>query len=243
MSKFKKEYLVPYFNTDKNGYLRFPNILAYMAETSSWHSDSIGAGIEELVKRNIGWMLNRWEVKVNKYPRAKDSIFITTWTSGFNKFYATREFTMEDKEGNIFALATTQWILIDMNRKRPIRIPVDFIEKYKRIEEFNFSEFTDFNIIVDDIEESSNFTVRRSDIDNNNHVNNIKYVDWIIEDMKIQTYENETIEEFSIIYKKEILEGSEINIGKKEVKGEFIHKITTYGDVNAIARTKWKKKD
>ena len=243
MYKFKKEYMIPYFHTDKDGYLRFPNILAYMAETSSWHSDSIGAGIKHLMERNLGWMLNRWEVKVYTYPRAKDNITIVTWTSGFNKFYATREFSLEDDKGNLLAKATTQWILIDMKKKRPVRIPPDFIDRYKRVEEYNFKEFTNFNITVDDLGMTSDFTVRRSDIDNNNHVNNTKYVDWIIEDMPDSIFENERIEEFSIIYKKEILEGAEISIGNKSLDGRFLHMITTDGEVNAFSITKWKKKD
>ncbi|MBS4025779.1 MAG: hypothetical protein KGZ96_08925 [Clostridia bacterium] len=240
---FEKEFLIPYFHTDKDGYLRFPIILAYMAETSSWHSDSIGVGINELINTDLGWMLNKWEVKVESYPKSKEVVVVNTWTSDFNRFYATREFVMKDSSGNVLAVATTQWILINMTRKRPVRIPEDFIEKYKRIKKTNFEHFTDLNLVLDNISLTSKFTVRRSDIDNNNHVNNIRYIEWVIEDVEDDLYKDMKIQEFAIIYKKEILEGSLIETGHTRKEEKLIHKITTSGEVNAIAMTKWKKKD
>ncbi|WP_409226775.1 acyl-ACP thioesterase domain-containing protein [Gudongella sp. SC589] len=99
MSKFWKEFTVPYYDTYREGYIRPENILAYMAETSNWHSDSLQVGFRELSRNGHAWMLLRWEAEILKYPRAKEKVRVGTWTSSFDRFYATREFVLTGGDG------------------------------------------------------------------------------------------------------------------------------------------------
>lgn len=215
--------------------------MEYMAETSSWHSDSLGVGHKLLNSKGYGWMLNRWEAEFIEYPEAKDTVVIETWTSSFDRFYATREFVMKNSVGKLFAKASTQWIFLDMNKKRPIRIPSDIQERYSFVKENNFEGFTQLKSFVPG--EGETFSVRRSDIDNNRHVNNIRYIEWMQEKVPQDILDNKMIVRLAVNYKKEVLPGSKVLSAamKDEAEGlSFWHVISVDGEINALGFTQWK---
>lgn len=244
MTRYRKEFIIPYYDSDKNGFVQAASLLTYMGETSSFHSDSLGVGIENLRKNNYGWMLNRWRVKFFKYPRVRDKIIIETWNSGFNKFYATREFIIYDENLNEIVRATTQWIFLDITTKRPKRVPQEFSEVYGLETEKMLHDFYDFN--PEFITETNlDFNVRKSDIDYNNHVNNVKYLNWMDEVIPVSVDNNYRLDELDIQYKKEVKLGGLISSSIVEKKDEekltYLHKIIEEDEVHAYGRTKWKK--
>jgi acyl-ACP thioesterase len=242
MEKYTKEFIIPYYDTDKNGLLKISALLAYMEETSSFHSDALGIGVEELGKNNYGWMLNRWRARFYKLPKVKEKVIIDTWTSGFDKFYAYREFAVYDINNEPICNATTLWIFLDVEKKKPIRVPKEFNGIYKIVDEKLMHDFADFR---DDFttKEGMDFHVRRSDIDYNQHVNNVKYLDWILETVPEDVYENYQLHELDIQYKKELKLGTTIDsliLEEKDNKNPtYLHKITNRKEINAYGRTEW----
>ncbi|WP_409226774.1 hypothetical protein [Gudongella sp. SC589] len=96
-----------------------------------------------------------------------------------------------------------------------------------------------------DIVESKPFRVRRSDIDNNDHVNNIRYIEWMQEGLDESLYENMRIQRLGIVYRKEVLLGDSFTVGfmrDKDNPGHMDHVISVDGEVNAQGYTKWAEK-
>lgn len=247
MVKYRKDFQIPYYEADKNGKATPLSMLNYLGETSGAHTDSLGLNVEKLKKINCGWMLNRWKVRIDRYPNVKEKITIETWSSGMDRFYATREFIIYDEDDLEIGRASTLWIFIDMTKKRPIRIPADFIETIKPIEVRTFYEFYDFNKEIS-MKNYIDFHVRRSDIDYNNHVNNAKYLSWMIETIPEYVFENYMLHEFEIIYKKETTYGNTIMAGSDELdksEDEFsiIHTIMDdeIKETHSMGMTKWNK--
>lgn len=248
MKKYIKEFQIPYYDSDKNGVAYPASLLTYMEETSSFHSDDSGVGIDELRKNNYGWVLNRWSVRLHRYPKVREKIFVETFATGFDKFYATREFIIYDVEKNIIGQATTLWSFLDIVRKRPIRIPKKFYEAYNVVNEKQPYDFFNFNFeLVTNT--GIDFHVRKTDIDYNNHVNNVKYLNWMLEAIPVEVDNGYYLSEFDIQYKKEIKLGdlieSSINEGMfEDDKIVYLHKINKINsdDVNTYGRTVWKKR-
>lgn len=241
MTKFTKEFLIPYYDTDPKGVLRPEIVLSYMAETSSWHSDSLGVGHKLLNASGYGWMLNRWEAEFIELPKAKEKAIVKTWTSSFDRFYATREFNMEDERGNLLVKASTQWIFLDMKKKRPIRIPMEIQVKYSFIEEHGFDGYTDLKPF--EAAAGRTITTRKSDIDNNNHVNNIRYIEWMLEKIPDEVSKDKKLKRLAVNYKKEVLLGDTIRsiLTTDTVSGDrFFHLISVDGETNALGMTEWK---
>ncbi|MCQ4924265.1 thioesterase [Tissierella carlieri] len=246
MSKYKKMFQIPYYDADKYRRATPIAILTYLGETSGAHTDHIGFGVDKLQALNYGWMLNRWKVKIRRYPNVKENITIETWTSGVDKFYATREFIIYDEKAIEIGRASTVWIFLNMEKKRPIRVPAEFIKAINPVEEKTFDDFYDFKKEIE-IEEYIDFHVRRSDIDYNNHVNNTKYLSWMLETIPEYIYENYMLEEFEILYKKETTYGNTILSGSNEVNKtddlyKYFHNILDKDNKenHSMGVTKWK---
>lgn len=248
MEKFTMEYIIPYYETDRYGRVTPVSLLKYLGETSSQHGDYQGVGFDELQRENHGWILYRWKVRFDHYPSVGDKIVVETWTSGFYKFYAYREFIIYDGSRREIGRATTQWIFLDIERKRPIRIPQKFDKIYNIIDEKVFEGFGELEDRVE-VSECLDFNVRKSDIDYNNHVNNAHYLEWVIETIPEDIEERYFLNEFEIVYKKETLYGESIVSQRDEGtdNGDYIiynHSILSSdgSKQKTMARTIWKKK-
>lgn len=246
MTKYNKEFEIPYYESDKHGKITPLSLLEYLGEISVSHNDFLGFDIERLKSLNYGWMLNRWRVGVDRYPGVGEKIRIETWISKIEKFYANREFIIYDKKDIEIGRASTLWIFIDMTKKKPIRITSEFYDGTKIIDVKAFDDFYKFGKDIE-IDDYVDFHIRRSDIDYNNHVNNTKYLSWMIEAVPEEIYKNYILNEFEILYKKETLYGNtilsnsnKINISKEEAN--FLHSIIDKEthDNNAMGLTKWK---
>ncbi len=244
MSKYYKEFTIMYFDTDNDDFIRIEKILAYMAKASTWHSDTLGLGVGELRNNNYGWMLINWELEVIKYPKAKDTVEIVTWTSGFKKFYAKREFQMLDTSGNLIAKASSLWVFLDIYKRRPIRIPSDIIQKYSIIDQKNFNNFSKIKIEGDLLLKSHDFMVVENDLDENNHVNNIKYIEWLFLGLA-EKQKKYRIKKLAINYKRELLIGDCLHTEVIEAKQEnkLYHRILTKEELNAVAISFWEEKE
>src|SRR5699024_10015659 len=184
-------------------------------------------------------------VKINSYPFVRELIDVKTWASNFRKFYANREFKILNKNQEELVNASSIWIFLDMVRKRPLRVTKDIADLYGLDGNILFHEFYDFNRPF----ESKNglvFRVRKSDIDYNNHVNNVKYFQWMLETVPKYFDDQYILREFEIQYKKEVGLGSLINSSYFEEKNEdeiiLLHKIEEQGDIRAFGKTIWKKR-
>lgn len=247
MFKYRKTFQIPYYDTDKYRRATPVSILTYLGETSGAHTDHIGFSVDKLQNLNYGWMLNRWKVKIDRYPNVKEKITIETWTSSIDRFYATREFIIYDENGIEIGKASTVWIFLNMEKKRPIRIPPEFIEVVNPIEDKTFDDFHDFKKEIK-VEEYIDFHVRRLDIDYNNHVNNTKYLSWMLETIPEYVYENYILNEFEILYKKETVYGKTILSGSSKLDEvedvhQYFHKVLDEDskEIHSMGITNWRK--
>lgn len=247
MIKYNEIIKIPYYDTDKDYKLSPISLLKYLGEVSIIHN-SILTDIKEMDSLNYAWMLNRWKVKIEEYPKGGETIKIETWISVFDKFYANREFIIYNEENLQIGKATAVWIFIDMNRKRPIRITKDYYNLSNTLDHKVFNDFYRFPLNMES-DNNMNFNIRRSDIDSNQHVNNTKYLEWIIENIPKEIYDTCILSEFEVQYKKEIKYPNSIIVGSKllnkEIKEqEYIHQIIQEdnNEQNAFGLTKWKIK-
>lgn len=261
MRTFKTSIPVNYYDLNLHQELSPVSLLNFLEETAIRHSKSVGVGVEKLLALGKGWLLTRWSVQMDRYPKWGETVNIETWPFRFERFYATREFSITDKDHQILGRATSLWIFFDLNRKRPVRIPPEIIEAYGTSEERMVHDpFSDLPQIKNAAYETP-FRVRLSDIDTNDHVNNIKYVEWTLESLPPEVHRNFQLASLEVAYCKETnfgctirAEAAEAEAGiqtETETKAEiadsdkiFLHKITNRDKdhVAALARTIWKKR-
>lgn len=246
--RFSKEFQVHYYEINKHQEATPLTLVNYLEDTAISHSSAAGLSVNELKAMGTGWILNRWSLVIDEYPVLGQKVVVETWPSHFERFYAWREFIIKNYDNKAICRASSLWIYLDIHKRRPVRIPADFGERYG-IENIKAVDapFTEFSCgpVSEPVKE---FSVRRSDIDTNEHVNNTRYIEWLLEAVPQEIYDGSKIHSLEIVYKKET------NYGKTVCSGYIAENSSANGicllhsvwDKNsglelAAAKTIWKK--
>lgn len=209
-------------------------LLAIMQDIACLHSASVGYGVLEIETKKRAWMLLDWKMEVIKRPKYNDDIKVETWSRKVERLYAYRDFQLKDKEGNIIAIGTSRWIFVDTDRKRPVRLTADIADLYE-------SE-TDKNVFTEEMEDikcgdylfKKDYCVQRRDIDINQHMNNLSYLDMAYEILPEDIYNTKVFNNIRIVYKKEILYGEKVECYYEEQNNKHIITAKSQGKINAI---------
>lgn len=209
-------------------------LLAIMQDIACLHSASVGYGVLEIETKKRAWMLLDWKMEVIKRPKYNDDINVETWSRKVERLYAYRDFQLKDKEGNIIAIGTSRWIFVDTERRRPVRLTADIADLYE-------SE-TDKNVFLEEMEDikcgdylfKKDYCVQRRDIDINQHMNNLSYLDMAYEILPEDIYNTKVFNNIRIVYKKEILYGEKVECYYEEQNNKYIITVKSQGKINAI---------
>jgi acyl-ACP thioesterase len=184
-----RRFEVRAYESDPNGWLRPGSLLNYFQEAAGDHADRLGAGVMEVIKRNLAWVLSRYHIRLIRYPRWKELVLLTTWPCSNQGLFALREFELRDSGGSLLAAASSSWMLIDLRTKRPVA-PGERLGPYpqdpRRAVDSAFERLP--TVIEADFERT--FRVRMGELDWNRHVNHVAYVAWALETGSREFLEN-----------------------------------------------------
>lgn len=229
---YKKEYEIYYYDVDSNLNCTMSKILGILSDIGSKQSEELGSGIGDLIKDNMTWVFYNYDIKVKRYPKYEEKIKVLTESKGFKKFYALRNYQIIDEKGEIIVEGNAIFLLINLEKRRAIRIPKEQYEVYG-VEEDLKEDFIIPKIkLPEEYDYEDVFKVRYADIDSNKHVNNTKYIEWAVETLPEEMVYNYKLEEINVIFEKECRYGEEVKIMSKVLKEEdgrlrTMHKIST----------------
>lgn len=245
--RFEKNYEVHYYDVNYKLETSITTIINFFCDIGTKQSEELGVGINEMLSKGLTWVFYKYNIKIHKMPKYGENLKVTTTATGFKKFYASRRYEIFNEDGEKLVDGEGIFLLIDINKRRAVRIPVEQYEIY------GVEEDSNFNIDVSRIEKlteemhNKHFYTRYSDIDSNRHVNNSRYVEWAIETIPLDMALNAELKELVVVFQKECTYGTKIKAScqiREEDNGEIValHKIESEEGVeltNLI--TKWKK--
>ena len=97
-------------------------ILTILEDIAGLHSATVGLGLNEINKTGCAWVILKWQVQIIKRPEYNDELNVYTWSTSANKLFADRDFKVLDNNGETIIIATSRWIYMDINKRRPVRI-------------------------------------------------------------------------------------------------------------------------
>lgn len=240
-----KEYEIHYYESDYKKRALMTSLIDYFNDVATYQSEKLGIGIDYMRSHGIAWVLYKWDINVKEYPTYGQKVIVRTEPCAAKKFYAYRRFYIFNSKNEIIATAKSLWLLINIKKRRPMRVSEELIKA------FGLTDESDDVLEIDDIMKPSmeqisiGFKIRYSDIDTNGHVNNEKYAGWIIESVPLDIVTNYTLVNMKITYKKETKYGENIRVltsfKDMEDKKIFIHRILNEnGEEVTLGETTWK---
>lgn len=180
---------VRFSETDENKRLSLTGIIDYFQDCSTFQTEELGVGFSYLEPKGLTWVLTYWQIVIEEYPTLGEEITVGTLPYDFKSFMGKRNFFME-KEGRKVAKADSLWILLELKNLRPMKIPQELLDTYKKEEKLEM-DYAPRKITVEGEEKQQEpVTIQRHHLDCNLHVNNGQYIKitsaYLPEDFKVR---------------------------------------------------------
>lgn len=243
---YRQEFRVRAYETDPHGRLQAPILCKLLQEAATAHAAELGVAVETLIESGVAWVLSHLHLRVLSWPTADAEIMVKTWPEAANRLFTERRFEVVDPAGEILATASTLWLVLDLERRRPVRLPPVVLEALARHEIGSTPMKPDRLEGPDPADNERVFAVRRSDLDLADHVNNTSYVEWAVEAVPDDVWAKQELAEIHIGYLSECHRGQNVVsssqteecVGGCEVRHELVRRED--GDIVVRARTVWR---
>jgi len=177
---YLRSYRVASHTAGPNGFIRPSALLGFLEDAAGEHAASWHLSFADLLPRGLMWVLTRHHLRLLRAPRYGEEIRVTTWPSARRGRAALRDFEVTDATGEIVALATTAWAVLDVATRRTRGVddvvPPGFILDRRAITD-NFEPLP----APPSAERVVTLPVMRRDLDMNRHVNHAVYLQWALE--------------------------------------------------------------
>lgn len=245
---FKKEYKINIFNVDSEHICKFSSLADFLWDIVISQSDHLGETQDGLVHNQCVWVLLKYDITIYEYPKFKDTITVDTTVLGAKKFYGYRKSTIKNHEGKVIGEALSTAILIDLEKRRPMRMSPDQMEIYGIDRELDEVPHLDDIARVQKEDYRKDYPIRYSDIDSNGHVNNVKYMEMATDTLPRSILNEYKLFNIKVLFKKETTDGDTLNISSEVIDHKnnnitTIHHITSNnGNLLTKLQFIWKKK-
>ncbi|MEL6820838.1 MAG: acyl-ACP thioesterase domain-containing protein [Calditrichota bacterium] len=243
---WEDHYRVRSYETGSQGRLKFVTLCDWLQESGWKNAEYMGLGHTYLSSKNLAWVLSRMYVRLVELPRWGEAVKLLTWPSGRDKLFCYRDFRILNADEVVIAEATTTWFVIDMLKRRPQRtdsyFPEGVPEPLASVLPDRLKKLESPTTAV----EVGSWPVRYRDLDMNLHVNNVRYIERIIDSFPADFQQEHYLQEFEINYLAEALDGDYISAFVDKAVGEdtleYSHRLSRRKDELDLckARTVWR---
>ncbi|EOX99949.1 Fatty acyl-ACP thioesterases B [Theobroma cacao] len=188
------------------------NLFQETALNHVWMSGLLSNGFgatHGMMRNNLIWVVSRMHVQVHHYPIWGEVVEIDTWVGASGKNGMRRDWLIRSQATGItYARATSTWVMMNEQTRRLSKMPEEvrgeispwFIEK-QAIKE----DAPEKIVKLDDKAKyvNSDLKPKRSDLDMNHHVNNVKYVRWMLETIPDKFLESHQLSSIVLEYRRE----------------------------------------
>ncbi|XP_073307515.1 palmitoyl-acyl carrier protein thioesterase, chloroplastic-like [Primulina huaijiensis] len=243
-------------------------LMNHLQETALNHVKSEGllddgfGSTPGMSKNNLIWVVAKMQLLVDRYPVWGDVVQVTTWVAASGKNGMRRDWLVRDTNtGDVLTRASSLWVMMNKETRKLSKIPEEVREEIS-------SYFLEYPPVVDEdsrkfpkLNESTadsirtGLTPRWNDLDVNQHVNNVKYVGWILESTPSTVLETLELASVTLEYRRECRKDSvlesltsvvENEVGDLAANSGFIEcqhllRLEDGGEI-VKARTDWRPK-
>ena len=247
-ARLREKFRARSYEADPLGRLQVPILCRLLQEVATAHAAELGVAVDALIDSGVAWVLSRFDLHVERWPRSDDELIIETWPAAMNRLLTERRFRILDTQGNEIGSASTLWLVLDLERRRPVRLPAAVVEQLQQLDLAPDPVRPAELIPPENPTVELAFTVRRSDVDLAGHANNTSFVEWVVEAVPDEIWGDCDLAGLDIQFLAECRRGQTVQSRSQNVGGngaaEVRHQLVRAEDGAEVsrARTVWRER-
>lgn len=223
--------------------LSISGLLLFLQEIAWEHANNGGFGYNQLNEKGQFWVLSKLKIQIDRYPQWNDELHLHTWSKEPEAFTAYRDFIGYGQQHAQLFKATSTWHILSMATGRPQR--VDELKKDFPIpENLHAIESKPGKLPPPENGVASDpLKVVLSDIDMNLHVNNTRYIQWVLDSFPHDFVQSHKIIEIEVNFLQQAKLGDSYYIVTQNLEsGTCLSAAIRVEDNKALAhiRTVWR---
>lgn len=168
---------IRYSETGPDGLLTPEALIDYFQDCSTFQSEDLGIGIRFLKEQGLAWLVNYWQIDVDRYPALGEQVRTGTSPYQLKGFMGLRNFMMETRSGISLAKVNSVWSLVDMRVMHPARILPVIEQRYTLYPKMEMEYLPrKIRVPAEGGEAQPMIPVQPFHLDSNNHMNNAQYL-------------------------------------------------------------------
>jgi len=223
--KYTERFSVTPHDCNVAGFLTIPGLLRSLQHCSLAHARKLKTSVWDMTEMALSWVLIRKELKIIRPLCMDERYTIITYPSGFEKFFAYRDYLVFDSDKKIVAGASSVWTMIDTTTRKLVKIPANILE-IGVPDGLKFLPHPEKKLGVSaDDDTAHKYTVGPYDVDWNNHVSNIVLCKEILTAVKNSGTEDHEIAKVLFHFKNEVQLGDQLVIYGGAEEGGYLASI------------------
>ncbi|CAK9201528.1 unnamed protein product [Sphagnum troendelagicum] len=213
---YRQNFVIRSYEVDANRTATLETLTNLFQEAALNHvwlsgigSDGFGTTIQ-MKLHDLIWVVNRLHVEVDRYPKWGDVVEIESWVGAAGKNGMRRDWIVRDfNNRQVLARSTSTWVMMNQTTRKLSKMPEQVraeVSPYYLNSKFAIPQQQLLSIPkLDDSADHirSGLTPRRSDLDMNQHVNNVKYINWMMESVPASLVETHEVSSITMQYRRE----------------------------------------
>ena len=192
--------------------MSLPLLAQKLIDVATEHANILDIGNPSMPSPDMGWVLSRLTIEMERYPEENTDYSITTWVEDWNRHFSRRAFSISDADGNTLGYARSIWMVLNTSDRSNaglsglnfnpdwisgIECPIPMQEKHVRIEPDGSEPVYSF---------------KYCDIDFYRHVNTVRYIDLLLNQFDMKTYDQNIVNRLELSFLHEASYGMDIRI-------------------------------
>lgn len=210
-NEFREPHRVVYYEADDTGHLTLAMLINLFVLVSEDQNAALKLTPADIHRLGVGWVVTQYHLQVDHLPKIGDMVTLKTRATAFNKYFAYREYWLLDAQGEQLAYGEGIWVTMSYATRKIATIPAAIMAPYgtapvKRLPRLPRPDRRDETATS----YVKPYTVRYFDIDENGHVNNAHYFDWMLDTLPADWLRQHQVVDVRIRFENEVKYGHQV---------------------------------
>lgn len=221
---------------DATARLGVPNAFALFMDLATEHAETLGIGMNGLMKQGLFWLTVRTRIRFIDRPALTEAVTLRTWPEKPERSRCNRDYAIL-RGDRIIVAGKTEWMIMNLktNRLHPVDgvFPGDLEILEDKVLPEPFVRMTDD---FDGADSLGAYTVSSTDIDLGGHMNNAAYVRAIAGAFSSKDWQAMNIREMEVAFRSPCFEGETLDIQRRTTDAGTDVRLSRDGKTIVLAR-------